>query len=68
MIVKHKRKEEHDRREFTAALKGIKLNSDEDPVQKKLAEVKRRAEIAMRGEEAVITEEFADLGFGYEAV
>lgn len=68
MILKQKRAQEHSQRSFTAALQGVDLDKDaNDPVQQKIDEVKRRAAVALRGEEAVQQEEFAELGFGYES-
>jgi hypothetical protein len=69
LIVKYKRMQEHENRKFAAALKGINLDKDADSsVQKRLDDVKRRAAVKLKGENAVQQEEFADLGFGYEAV
>jgi hypothetical protein len=68
LIIKHKRRQEHEQRVFAAGLKGIDLEKgSSNPVQDKIDEVKRRAEVALRGEKAVQQEEFAELGFGYES-
>lgn len=60
------REKEKRQMKFTAALKGINLDEeDEDPVQQRIEEVKRRAAIKLKGEQEVEREEFADIGIGF---
>lgn len=69
MIIKHKREKEHRDKQFAAAIQGIDIDKGaKSEVQRRIEEVKRRAEIKQRGEETVQQEEFADLGFGYQTV
>lgn len=66
MILKKMREKEKRQMKFTAALKGINLDEeDEDPVQQRIEEVKRRAAIKLKGEQEVEREEFADIGIGF---
>lgn len=68
LIIGKSRKLKWDQQKYYGMLQGAKFPDDEDEVQKKIREVERRAAVQLKGETAVQQEEFADLGFGYEAV
>jgi hypothetical protein len=53
-------------REFEARLQGAEFGKDE--TKEKLEEVKRRAEVRLKGEREVVKQELDEIGFGYEFV
>lgn len=67
-ILEAMREKDKNDKYFLAGIQGIDLKkSNNDPIKKRIEEVKRRAAVKQLGEEEVKREEFAVMGFGYVA-